>query len=132
MSEHPGVFIILGTALTVFNVIENYGKPSYHFFRICSMESLDQRGIIDFLTKTAAFRNDKGIEEKIGDNRHYINIYRLLTGGNPRLILFLYELLLDNLNLNTEMILGKISELTPYFWTKPAMNPSSASSSSMP
>jgi Cdc6-like AAA superfamily ATPase len=74
MSEHPGVFIILGTALTVFNVIENYGKPSYHFFRIRSMESLDQRGIIDFLTKTAAFRNDKGIEEKIGDNRHYINI----------------------------------------------------------
>jgi predicted transcriptional regulator len=58
------------------------------------------------------------MENKIERNRHYIYTYTLLSGGNPRLILFLYELLLDNLHLDTEKILGKIMELTPYFLDK--------------
>jgi DNA-binding MarR family transcriptional regulator len=118
MHEQPGVFIIIGTALTVFDEIENYGKPFYHFFRLRHLENLDRQGIIDFLTRIAAFRGDEGMEGKIERNRHYIYIYTLLTGGNPRLVLFLYELLLDNDHLDTDKILGKIMELTPYFLDK--------------
>jgi DNA-binding MarR family transcriptional regulator len=118
MHEHPGVFIIIGTALTVFDEIENYGKPFYHFFRIRLLENLDRQGIIDFLTRIALFRNDSGMDIKIEDNRHYIYTYTLLTAGNPRLILFLYELLLDNDHLDTDKILAKITELTPYFLDK--------------
>ncbi|UCH97164.1 MAG: winged helix-turn-helix transcriptional regulator, partial [Candidatus Aminicenantes bacterium] len=109
---------IIGTALTVFDEIENYGKPFFHFFRLRHLENLDRQGIIDFLTKIAAFRGDEGMESKIERNRHYIYTYTLLTGGNPRLVLFLYELLLDNNHLDTDKILGKIMELTPYFLDK--------------
>ncbi len=118
MNENPDVFIIMGTALAVFDEIENYGKPFYHFFRLRSLDSLDHHGIIDFLIKTAEFRGDRDFPQKTETNRHYIFVYRLLTGGNPRLILFLYELLLDNEKIDTEMILTKISELTPYFLDK--------------
>lgn len=118
MHENPGVFVIIGTALTVFDEIENYGKPFYHFFRLRHLENLDRQGIIDFLTKIAAFRGDEGMGCKIERNRHYIYTYTLLTGGNPRLVLFLYELLLDNDHLDTDKILGKITELTPYFLDK--------------
>lgn len=118
LNENPGVFIIIGTALAVFDQIENYSKPFYHFFRLRSLDSLDRRGIIHFLMKVAEFRGDEDIPGRIETNRHYIYVYQLLTGGNPRLILFLYELLLDNERLDTEMILAKITELTPYFLDK--------------
>ena len=115
MHEHPGVFIIIGTALTVFDQIENYGSPFYHFFRLRSLDQLDHKGVMDFLARISSFRQDKDMESRIENNRHYIHTYTLLTGGNPRLILFLYELLLDNEHLDTNKILGKIMELTPYF-----------------
>ncbi|HLP61390.1 MAG TPA: hypothetical protein VK186_21290, partial [Candidatus Deferrimicrobium sp.] len=118
MSENPDVFIIIGTALTVFDEISDYGKPFYHFFRIRSMDNLGRQEIMDFLLKLAAFRKDEGIDERIEKNRRYIYLYQLLTGGNPRLILFLYELLLGNEKLDTYMILEKITELTPYFLDK--------------
>lgn len=118
MNEQPGVFVIIGTALTVFDEIADYGKPFYHFFRVRSMGNLDREEIIDFLLKLSAYRKDESIEERIETNRRYIYLYQLLTGGNPRLLLFLYELLLGNETLDTYMILGKIAELTPYFLDK--------------
>ncbi len=118
MNEQPGVFIIMGTALTVFDEIADYGKPFYHFFRVRAMGNLDREEIIAFLLKLSAYRKDENIEERIEANRRYIYLYQLLTGGNPRLLLFLYELLLGHETLETYMILGKIAELTPYFLDK--------------
>lgn len=118
MSENPDVFIIIGTALSVFREIENYKAPFYHFFRIRSFDSLDEEGTIAFLSKIASFRNHMDINAKIENNLHFIRIFRLLTAGNPRWILFLYELLMDNDSLNSDIILEKIMELTPYFLDK--------------
>ncbi|MGE5342431.1 MAG: ATP-binding protein [Candidatus Omnitrophota bacterium] len=118
MNEHSDVFIIIGTALTVFGDITDYGKPFYHYFRVRSMDNMDRQEIVDFLLKLAAFRRDKKIDERIERNRRYIYLYQLLTGGNPRLVLFLYELLLGNRELDTRMVLEKITELTPYFLDK--------------
>jgi tetratricopeptide (TPR) repeat protein len=116
--ENQDVFIIIGTATTIFDQVENTAKPFYHFFRMRQMDSLEQDEILNFLTKIASYRNDSGIQLKINDNRSYIYTYNILTGGNPRLILFIYEILLDNEYLNTELILEKIAELTPYFLDK--------------
>ena len=118
LHEQPDVLIIVGTALTVFNEVENYGLPFYHFFRIRGMEPLTKEGIEAFLNKIAEFRGDDNIAAKIEANRHHIHTYSILTGGNPRLILFLYELLLDHQLLNTSLILDKVAELTPYFLDK--------------
>jgi tetratricopeptide (TPR) repeat protein len=118
MSERQDVVIIIGTALTVFDEISDYGKPFYHFFRLRGMDNLEREEIVDFLLKLAAFRKDEGIDGRIEKNRRYIYLYQLLTGGNPRLILFLYELLLGHENLDTYIILEKITELTPYFLDK--------------
>ncbi|MCP4219070.1 MAG: AAA family ATPase [bacterium] len=117
MNEHPDVLILLGTALTVFNEVIDYGKPFYHFFRLRAMENLECGRTIEFLRKLATGGQD-GIERKIRDNGKYIYLYHLLTGGNPRLVLFLYELLLSNDELDTSLLLEKISEMTPYFLDK--------------
>jgi hypothetical protein len=118
MNEQPGVFIIIGTALTVFDEITDYGKPFYHFFRIRGLQNLERQETVDFLLKLASFRNDEGIDRRIEGNRRYIYLYQILTGGNPRLVLFLYELLLNHDILDTHMILSKITELTPSFLNK--------------
>ncbi len=118
MNENPNVLIIIGTALAIFDEIENYEAPFFHFFRLRSLDSLDDKGIVEFLCKIAFFRNDTGINERIENNIHFIYIYRLLTGGNPRSVLFLYEHILNNEHLNTDTILENIMELTPYFREK--------------
>lgn len=115
LHEQPGVFIIIGTALTVFDEIEDYRKPFYHYFRLRAMENPDRQQVIRFLGKLTDFRGDSVIRKRIEQNRCYIYIYHILTGGNPRLLLFLYELLMENEILDTKLILGKITELTPYF-----------------
>lgn len=118
LNENPDVLIIIGSALTVFNEIENYGKPFFHFFRIRDLSPLTRQGIMQFLEKLANYRGDKNVCLRIQNNRHYIYTYNILTGGNPRLILFLYELLADHDELSTQVILDKIPELTPYFLDK--------------
>ncbi|MCJ7812558.1 ATP-binding protein, partial [bacterium] len=118
MHEHPEMFIIVGSALTVFDAIENYGKPFYHFFRLRHLNGLTREDMVSFLRIIAKIRNEKGIEQAIEKNRAYIYTFHLLTGGNPRLVLFLYELLMDYETLNTALILEKITELTPYFRDK--------------
>ncbi|MCP4134627.1 MAG: hypothetical protein GY754_26875 [bacterium] len=118
MHEHPDVFIIIGTALTVFSDLQNYSKPFFHFFKLRSLESLSNDATVDFLQQLADYNNNDTISARIHSNRHYIYTYGLLTGGNPRLMLFLYELLEDYEKLNTEIILHKITELTPYFLDK--------------
>ncbi|MBN2444027.1 MAG: tetratricopeptide repeat protein [Spirochaetales bacterium] len=115
MQEHPEGFIIIGTALSVVNQIEVYGNPFYHFFKIRRIDQLSQEGMVQFISLAASYYDDTSLHGKIKENRPYIYTFRLLTGGNPRLILLLYELLRDTSCLSTELILEKIMDLTPYF-----------------
>jgi tetratricopeptide (TPR) repeat protein len=116
--ENQDVFIIIGTSTAVFDQVENPAKPFYHFFRIRHIDSLNRDETIQFLNKLSSFRNEPEIHKKINNNLNHIHTYNILTGGNSRLLLFLYELLSDNEELNTELIIEKISELTPYFLDK--------------
>jgi hypothetical protein len=115
MQEHPDGFIIIGTALTVMNQIEAYGKPFYHFFKLRRIEQLSKENMVHFMNNAASHYNNPGVYRKIKENRPFIYTFQLLAGGNPRLILLLYELIRDSSHLSTELILEKIMELTPYF-----------------
>ena len=65
MHEHPETFIIIGSALTVFDAIENYGKPFYHFFRLKHLDGLTKEEMVSFLRKIAYTRKEIEIEERI-------------------------------------------------------------------
>lgn len=117
LNENPDVFIIIGTALTILDQFNHYEEPFYQYFRLRKMEPVDKKGIIDFLYRIADYWGHE-IHKNITENKSCIYTYQILTDGNPRLVLFLYELLLDNDILNVDRILDKISELTPYFLDK--------------
>ncbi|MCF7886085.1 MAG: tetratricopeptide repeat protein [Candidatus Marinimicrobia bacterium] len=118
MQENPDTILIIGSAVAIFDAVENYGEPFYNFFIWRKLTGVNQNEVIDFLKKQASVRNDPEIINKIDNYKSEIEVFRILTGGNPRLILFIYDLLKEKDELFTNDILKKITELTPYFKDK--------------
>lgn len=115
LQESPDTLLIIGSAVSVFERAAAYGDPFYNFFKFRQLTGLDKDEVKWFLETTGSLRGNPGISDRIRRFHGEIEVFRILTGGNPRLILFLYDLLEENEELVIEDILKKITELTPYF-----------------
>lgn len=112
--EHSPVLII-GTAVAVFDQIKKNGEPFYNFFKLRRLTGLSHEEVVELLRAESAARRDHKVLEHIKRQEGSIEVFRIITGGNPRLVLFLYDLLAGNDQLTVEDILLKITDLTPYF-----------------
>lgn len=112
--EHSPVLII-GTAVAVFDQIKKNGEPFYNFFKLRRLTGLSHEEVVELLRAESAARRDHKVLEHIKRQEGSIEVFRIITGGNPRLVLFLYDLLAGNGQLTVEDILLKITDLTPYF-----------------
>ena len=115
LQDSSDTLLIIGTALTIFNQVQAYGEPFYNFFKFRRLIGLDHDEVIQFLKAESAIRDNSRVVSNIEGNMGKIEVFRILTGGNPRLILFLYDLLSENDGLSIDDILNKVTELTPYF-----------------
>lgn len=115
LQTETGSLLIIGTAVEVFGQLENYGAPFYNFFQLRRLADLDTDEMMRLLVAEARERKNQTVLDRIGRHRSAIEVFRLLTGGTPRLVLVLYDLLAESENLAVEDILKKITELTPYF-----------------
>ena len=91
-----------------------YGKPLYHFFRIREMDGLDSEGVFELLKREAIARDRDKLIPFLEANRPRIELYRILTGGSPRLILFLLDLLEEEPELSTDDIISRVTSLMPW------------------
>jgi len=115
LQENPDSLLIIGSAVTVFEAVDRYGEPFYNFFKFRRLTGINKDEVQLFLKIEGHRRRNPDIDNKIKKFRGEIEIFRILTGGNPRLILFLYDILEENEELLIDDILKKIAELTPYF-----------------
>ena len=115
LQENPDSLLIIGSALTFFEAVDGYGEPFYNFFKFRRLTGLNKDEVQLFLKIEGHRRRNLEIDNKIKKFRGEIEIFRILTGGNPRLILFLYDILEENEELLIDDILKKTAELTPYF-----------------
>jgi tetratricopeptide (TPR) repeat protein/energy-coupling factor transporter ATP-binding protein EcfA2 len=115
LQENPDSLLIIGSAVTVFEAVDKYGEPFYNFFKFRRLTGLNKDEVQLFLKIEGRRRLNPDIDNKTKKFRGEIEIFRILTGGNPRLILFLYDILEENEELLIDDILKKIAELTPYF-----------------
>lgn len=110
------LFMIVGTAPTLFDAIVNYEEPFYNFFEIIWLKEVTLEEIEALIKKRLEHDKRTDILERFDDYRPRIRAIVHLTGGNPRLILSLYQIFTEGGITEVERaLLRLLEELTPYF-----------------
>ena len=113
--ERPDILLV-GSANTVFEAIQGYGKPLYEFFRLFILEGLEHEEILLILEALAGGEDKPEIAETLRRESGRLETLRRLTGGNPRLLVLACRLLIESpLGSAFEDLERLIDEQTPYF-----------------
>ncbi|MEW6618147.1 MAG: DUF2225 domain-containing protein [bacterium] len=114
-----GILLLIGSAATVFKEVIDYKAPLYHLFqRINLVELPVEQGLIFIKNWATAIEHQEILTSFAAYEQRIKSIYHL-TGGNPRLLLFLFQILTAGKLPAVEDAFDKlISEMTPYFKAK--------------
>ena len=113
--QNNPIFSIVGTATFYFDAIANYKMPFYNFFQPVWLHELDFKEIKEFLLKRLKRDEKQEIIEKFEEYEPKIRAITHLTGGNPRLILSLYQIVTEfKIEAVEKQLFTLLDELTPY------------------
>ncbi|MBI2263860.1 MAG: tetratricopeptide repeat protein [Armatimonadetes bacterium] len=111
-----GSILVIGSAPTIFDAIINHDRPFYNFFEIIRLDDLSFEDAVKMLKIYAGREGKTSVAETIEKSREKIENIHRLAGGNPRLLLSLYQIILDGDATIAEIIFLKmLDELTPFF-----------------
>ena len=109
-------FLIVGAAPSYFRQMTGYDEPFYNFFEPIHLNELMPEEVEEMLRLRAEFENVQDFLEKFDQCRPKIRTTAHLTGGNPRLILMLYQVMCESGVVEAaEAFKLLLDELTPYF-----------------
>lgn len=110
------IFMLIGTALSLFKEVVGHGKPFYNFFEVIWLPELKGKEVEELIKKKAKVSGEKKIIEKFEEYRPRIKATIHLTGGYPRLILMLFHIFTKSELIEVQEALEELlDELTPYF-----------------
>ncbi|PTT03058.1 hypothetical protein DBR11_03395 [Pedobacter sp. HMWF019] len=90
---------IIGSSTTYFDGIINYTDPFYDFFKIIQLNGLSKQETYKLLLKIADQTNEVDkVQFLLRRSKTRVEALRRLTGGNPRMMAYLYQIFLDNAN----------------------------------
>ena len=111
-----GFMIVIGSAIHVFESLRNYDKAFFNYFSPIPLTRLSDQEVFDMLYRRAEFDENKGFLEHFSEHKPQIRAIAQLSGGNPRLILMLYELLSENqVTTIVQQLKRLVDELTPLY-----------------
>jgi len=91
--QHENFLLLLSTSPTFFEEISSSQAPLYEFFRIRRLELLNFDQAVELLNRWSA-QDQKSINKTKGStfkkDDYRLQVLYHLTGGNPRILLFLY------------------------------------------
>jgi tetratricopeptide (TPR) repeat protein len=85
--------MIIGTAVHLFPALKTYDEAFFNYFCPVPLERLDDQQVRDLMLRRAAYDHNDPFQEAYQRHRSRIRAITRLTGGNPRLIVMLYEVL---------------------------------------
>ncbi len=113
--EHPEILLI-ASANAAFEAIQHRGEPFYEFFRVILLEGLGCEEYLQIFRALAEREGKTEIAETLNRERGRIETIRRLTGGNPRLLVLTYGILIESpLGSAFKDLEQLIDEQTPYF-----------------
>jgi len=111
--------LIIATTPTYFKEVMDYHAPLYQFFKQYELEEFDVTTMEAQLIKRAQFDGNIELAERIPKLRNKLRALGHLTGGNPRLVLMLYQLLaLQELPEVKAMLKSLLDDMTYYYKLK--------------
>jgi len=114
MSED--LLMLIGTAPTLFETVVDHTAPFYNFFEVVWLREVNEEEIKQLIAKRLKLDGRDNLLEKLDEYEHRLKAIVHLTGGNPRLILSLYEILTKFNIIEVERDITKLlDEMTPYF-----------------
>ncbi|HJQ58324.1 MAG TPA: tetratricopeptide repeat protein [Vineibacter sp.] len=113
---HEPFLCLLATATSLFTGGLDYEHSFFGHFERISLDPLTRKQADALLTQRALFDGQRIFRERIAQSRDVVHTFTRLTGGNPRLLLMLYEVVTAGNVGSTVVILRKlVDELTPLY-----------------
>ena len=108
--------VLVGAAPTHFDQVSGYERPFYNFFKSFDLEELPLTLVEELLRKRAAWEGNQAFLDRFEEMRTRIAALYHLTGGNPRLVLVLYQFSLDSeVKELQEAVAELLDDMTPYY-----------------
>jgi hypothetical protein len=108
--------VLIGAAPTYFKEVTEYDRPFYQFFRTVDLRDLTLDQMIDMLRRRAEWDGDQRVLDRLEELRPRLRAVHHLTGGNPRLVLMLYQLCTaSELPEVQGAVNALLDDMTPYY-----------------
>ena len=108
-------FVIVGGSTTMLEQHYDYGKPFYEFFKLIRLQGLSYGESIALLRAIGKETQNTQIEKVIEQTPQRIETLRILTGGVPRTVVMLFDILMEeNGNAFTDL-LKILDDITPLY-----------------
>jgi tetratricopeptide (TPR) repeat protein len=114
LMENDPCLMLVGTGVRVFPELERYDEALFHYFLPVRLDRLDDEQVREMLFRRAEFDGNRDFAEQYRVNLDKIRALTRLTGGNPRLILMLYEIItVRSIGSVVEALRSLVDSLTP-------------------
>jgi len=106
--------MVVGSAVRVFPELRDYDEAFFNYFCPVALETLNEEQVHEVLSRRAEWDGNEQFEQQYRKHRPKIRAISLLTGGNPRFLLMVYEVLTtQNLESAVRALRNLVDELTP-------------------
>ncbi len=106
--------MMVGTSVRLFEAVQKYREPFFNYFSRIPLDRLDDEQVYQVLLQRAQYDGSADFERQYREHKPKIQAITRLTGGNPRLLLLLYEVLAEGrLGQTVSALRQVVDELTP-------------------
>ena len=108
---------IVGSALTYFDLISSPDTPFYKFFDVRYLQGLTEEQVFELILKRLVLSKKESLVKSLEEHPGRMGGIQLLTGGNPRLIHILAEIIVQKNSLEDleRNFLSLLDQLTPFY-----------------
>lgn len=108
------VMMIVGSTVHVFDSLKSYDEAFFNYFGQVPLDRLNPEQVSELLRKRAEFDQNEIFLRELPKQQAKVRTLVHLTGGNPRFVLMLYELLsLQKITSIVQYLRRLVDELTP-------------------
>ena len=108
--------ILIGSTVHVFDSLRSYDEAFFNYFQPVPLERLTEEEVLEMLRNRARFDENAPFKDKLARNEAKIKEIAYLSGGNPRFVLMIYELLSGSkVTTAIQQLRRLVDELTPLF-----------------
>ncbi len=108
-------FRVVGASAGMLEHTYDYGKPFFEFFKMVQLRGLNRTETTELLLKLAENYKNEAVKEIVERQPERIETLRRLTGGIPRTVILLFEILADDASGDSfrdlEVVLDRVTPL---------------------